>query len=108
MQLHDPDSSAELDTAISSAREIAAILRLHLTMKEERPSVSHRCMGGTYNVAPMFWTADRLARGARVLRKLGRDAEASVCEEDQSTVKQWLSSVGVNEALCADGLVVQS
>lgn len=53
-------------------------------------------------LVPWFWTANRLIRSAKVLRKLGRDVEAVDLETDASLVIQGLKEQGVLYPIAAE------
>lgn len=52
-------------------------------------------VAGPYVLVPWFWTANRLIRSAKVMRKMGLDAEAGGLEMDAGLVIQGLRDQGV-------------
>jgi hypothetical protein len=86
MLLHEIDGDAhDRDICISSARQIAAVVKLWIRQmkldeikytRETNDKLTNRNKnghGGPYILNPWYWTADRLIRGARVLRKAGME-----------------------------------
>jgi len=77
------DDETERDICIAGAREIAAIIKLWIqqlridelkdTRNAKSTSRNQTGLGGPYVLTPWFWNADRLVKGTKVLRALGRD-----------------------------------
>jgi hypothetical protein len=88
MLLHDLDSDAyDRDVCLSSAREIAGIIKLWIRqmkideVKDQRSGVGNgrltnrgkHGLAGPYVLNLWYWTADRLIRGGRLLRGTGAE-----------------------------------
>jgi hypothetical protein len=80
MLLHDVDGEAiDRDFSLSSAHQIAGLAKLWIRqmkvdeLKDQRnPKLTNRHkngLAGPYVLNPWYWTADRLIRGAKLLRK---------------------------------------
>ncbi|GFZ42290.1 hypothetical protein JCM24511_00004 [Saitozyma sp. JCM 24511] len=80
MLLHDVDGEAiDRDICLSSAREIAGVIKLWIRQlksdepKHPRTAILHdrnkNGLAWQYGINPWYWTADRLMRGAKVLRR---------------------------------------
>lgn len=79
MLLHDLDGEAiDRDECLSSAREIASLAKLWIRQMhiddlkdQHNPKLTNRHkngLAGPYVLSPWYWTADRLVRGAKLLR----------------------------------------
>ena len=121
MLLHDVDGEAiDRDLCLSSAREIAGVVKLWIRqmkideLKDQRnPKLTNRHkngLAGPYVINPWYWTADRLVRGAKLLRKERMEkgawlakstassltrAEAVECAEDAKMIIDGLISLGL-------------
>lgn len=115
MHLHDPEGDEyDREACMSAAREAAAIVKLWIRQLKlddqnqiqvhtqnghegkSRSSRNKNGVAGPYVLVPWFWTANRLIRCARVLRKSGkREAEAADLEVDAGLVIQGLKDQGV-------------
>lgn len=108
MLLHDLDSDAyDRDVCLSSAREIAGIIKLWIRqmkideVKDQRSGVGNgrltnrgkHGLAGPYVLNLWYWTADRLIRGGRLLR--GAGAEKGEYEHGVRSAK-----CGVRSAKC--------
>ena len=80
--LHNVEDESDRDISITGAREIAAIIKLWIRqirieeLKDARnvkyTSRNQNGLGGPYVFTPWFWVAERLIRGNKILRALGR------------------------------------
>jgi hypothetical protein len=105
MHLHEPEGdSYDRDACLGAAKEAASIIKLWIRQlktdesKNVSPKLTSRNkhgVAGPYVLVPWFWTANRLIRSAKVLRKLGRDLEAADLELDAGLVIQGLKDQGV-------------
>lgn len=120
MHLHEPEGDEyDRDTSLAAAKEAASIIKLWIRQlktdetnansisKDPRngngnghvnakpTSRNKHGVAGPYVLVPWFWTANRLIRSAKVLRKMGLDAEASGLEMDAGLVIQGLRDQGV-------------
>jgi hypothetical protein len=117
LQLHEPEGdSFDRETCITAAKEAASLIKVWIRQLKSDESknalsrnnalaygntsskASSRYKHGTagpYVLVPWFWTANRLIRSARMLRKLGREAEAAELDGDAAIVVQGLKDQGV-------------
>lgn len=112
MHLHEPEGDDyDRDACLGAAKEAASIVKLWIRqlkideLKDARTGSSLNSakqssrnkngVAGPYVLVPWFWTANRLIRSAKVLRKLGRDVEALDLETDAGLVIQGLKDQGV-------------
>jgi hypothetical protein len=121
MLLHDVDGEAiDRDLCLSCAREIAGVVKLWVRqmkideLKDQRnPKLTNRHkngLAGAYVLNPWYWTADRLVRGAKLLRKERMEqgpwahqptassltrAEAVECAEDAKMIVDGFKSLGL-------------
>jgi hypothetical protein len=117
MLLHDVDVGAiDRDIGLSSAREIAAVIKLWIRqmkideLKDQRNAMlSNRHKNGhawQYIINLWYWTADLLVRGEKLLRKKGMEKGAS---DRKSTVSSLTSPEAVECAedakMIIDGLI---
>ncbi|EIW65919.1 hypothetical protein M231_02824 [Tremella mesenterica] len=120
--LHDPEGDDyDRDACLDAARELVTMIKhwIQQLMKADQavnpsctpgsmPETVDGCgatdklssrnkngVGGPYVLTPWFWTAERLVRGAKVLRGLGRLEEAQTCTDDAASVISGLRSLGV-------------
>lgn len=117
MMLHEPEGDEyDRTTCLDAAREMCSVIKLMLkSFKEDANAVSAAAapngtntvndklngtmrwkhgLGGPYSLTAWYWTADRLIRGAKVLRGLGRMDEAQGCAEDAAGIVDGLRSLG--------------
>lgn len=100
------------ESCLAFSRESANIIRIwfqhsRLTEEQTKGSRSNRNKNGIaapYALAAWFWTADRLMRGAKVVKALGREDEAAKLLEDGNAVVDGLKSMGVMYGATADKL----
>jgi hypothetical protein len=117
MHLHDPEGDEyDRETCLSATKEAASIIKpwikqLRSDDKLNRgggvtgPKASSRDrngVAGPYVLVPWFWTINRLIRGARVLKTLGRIREAGELEADAGVIVQGLKEQGVLYPLLGD------
>jgi hypothetical protein len=120
MHLHDPEGDEyDRETCLMATTEAASIIKAWIKQHQSDdksyrrggaagPNISSRDrvgVAGPYNLVPWFWTINRLIRGARVLKTLGRVREARELEADAAVVVQGLKEQGLLYPLVGeDGL----
>lgn len=116
MHLHEPEGDAyDRDACLGATKEAASTIKLWIRQlkldemrdtrnkSQARPSSRNKHgVAGPYVLVPWFWTANRLIRCAKVLRKLGRDMEAVDLETDAGLVIQGLKDQGVLYPMATD------